>query len=72
MVDEQMWPFPNNPSAYFYPKAVHDIVGPYNVEEHFGMDVEFILAVVQAIEPLYIDVVLGNFRRIPGTKTYGL
>lgn len=69
MAHEQTWPFPYNPSAYFYPKAVHDIVGPYNVEEHFCMDLEFILAVVQAIEPLYIDVVLGNFRLIPGTKT---
>ena len=70
MVDYEAWPFPYNPSAYFYPKAVHDAVGPYNVEEHFSMDFEFILAVVQAIEPLYIDAVLGNFRFIPGTKTF--
>lgn len=33
------------------------------------MDLEFILAAVPAIEPLYIDAVLGNFRLIPGTKT---
>jgi glycosyltransferase involved in cell wall biosynthesis len=70
IVDDDMWPFPHNPSAYFYPKLVHEIVGPYNVEEHFGMDFEFILAVIQTIEPLYIDSVLGNFRRIPGTKTH--
>jgi glycosyltransferase involved in cell wall biosynthesis len=70
MVGGEKWPFPYNPTAYFYPKAVHDVVGPYNIEEHFAMDLEFILKVVQAIQPLYIDAVLGNFRLIPGTKTF--
>ena len=70
MFDDKLWPFPVNPSAYFYPKAVHDIVGLYNLEEHYTMDLEFILAVVQAIEPLYVDAVLGNMRRIEGTKTF--
>jgi glycosyltransferase involved in cell wall biosynthesis len=70
MINETKWPFPYNPSAYFYPKAVHDVVGPYNIEDHFAMDFEFVLAVVQAIKPLYVDVVLGNFRLIPGTKTF--
>jgi glycosyltransferase involved in cell wall biosynthesis len=70
MLDDEMWPFPVNPSAYFYPKAVHDIVGFYNLEEHYAMDLEFILAVVQTIEPLYVDAVLGNMRRIEGTKTF--
>jgi glycosyltransferase involved in cell wall biosynthesis len=70
VIDPGKWPFPYNPSAYFYPKAVHDVVGRYNIEEHFGMDFEFILAAVRAIEPLYVDAVLGNFRLIPGTKTF--
>jgi glycosyltransferase involved in cell wall biosynthesis len=70
MIDPWKWPFPYNPSAYFYPKAVHDVIGRYNIEEHFGMDFEFILAAVRAIEPLYVDAVLGNFRLIPGTKTF--
>jgi len=70
MFDDKLWPFPVNPSAYFYPKAVHHIVGPYNLQEHYTMDLEFILAVVQAIEPLYVDAVLGNMRRIEGTKTF--
>src|SRR5260221_6818862 len=50
LVDDGMWPFPHNPSAYFYPKAVHGIVRPYNLEAHFCMDFEFTLAVVQTIE----------------------
>jgi glycosyltransferase involved in cell wall biosynthesis len=70
LIADAKCPFPYNPVSYFYPKAVHDVVGPYNIEEHFGMDFEFILAVVQAIKPLYIDAVLGNFRLIPGTKTF--
>jgi glycosyltransferase involved in cell wall biosynthesis len=70
MVDDELWPWPVNPAAYFYPKSVHEIIGPYNVDEHQGMDLEFLLAAVQAIEPLYIDVVLGNWRYIPGTKTF--
>jgi hypothetical protein len=70
MIDEAKWPFPYNPFAYFYPKSVHDVVGLYNIEDNFAMDFEFILAVVQAIKPLYIDTVLGNFRLIPGTKTF--
>jgi glycosyltransferase involved in cell wall biosynthesis len=70
MVDDGLWPYPQNPAAYFYPKSIHNVIGPYNVEEHFGMDLEFIFKVIQAIEPIYIDDVLGNFRLIPGTKTY--
>jgi glycosyltransferase involved in cell wall biosynthesis len=70
MMDPIKWPIPPNPAAYFYPKAVHDVVGYYNTEEHFGMDFEFILAVVQAIKLVYVDAVLGNFRLIPGTKTF--
>lgn len=68
--EQQIWPFPHNPSAYFYPKSVHDVIGLYNIESHFCMDFEFILAVTQVIEPLYIDIALGNFRLIPGTKTF--
>jgi glycosyltransferase involved in cell wall biosynthesis len=70
MVDEERWPFPLNPVAYFYPKTVHEVVGLYNLQEHYAMDFEFILAVVQAIEVLYVDIVLGNMRRIEGTKTF--
>ena len=70
MVDDCTWPFPHNPSAYFYPRSLHDVVGPYNINSHFCMDFEFILAVVQNIRPLYINAVLGNFRLIPGTKTF--
>jgi glycosyltransferase involved in cell wall biosynthesis len=71
MMNDERWPHPYNPAAYFYPKAIHDVIGPYNIKEHFAMDLEFILAAVQATKPVYIDAVLGNFRLIPGTKTFG-
>jgi glycosyltransferase involved in cell wall biosynthesis len=70
LADWATWPYPYNPSSYFYPKAVHDLVGYYDVEEHHCMDVKFVLAAIQKLEPLYLDEVLGNFRFIPGTKTY--
>jgi glycosyltransferase involved in cell wall biosynthesis len=70
MVDEEVWPFPQNPAAYFYPKVAHNLIGPYNHDEHQVMDFEFILAILQAVEPLYIDAVLGNMRFIEGTKTF--
>jgi glycosyltransferase involved in cell wall biosynthesis len=71
LVDDETWPFPCNPSSYFYPKVLHDVVGYYDVGEHFGMDLKFILSAIQQIEPLYVDEILGNFRFIPGTKTFG-
>jgi len=63
--------FPMNPSSYFYHKALHDIIGPYDVEEHFGMDVHFIFRAVQAAHVCYVDRPWGNLRYFPGTKTYG-
>ena len=70
VVDREAWPFPHNPSSYFYPKRLHEEVGYYDVDEHFAMDLKFVLAAIQVIEPLYIDEVLGNFRLVPGTKTF--
>lgn len=62
--------FPNNPSAYFYHKSLHEIIGLYDVEEHFGMDVHFIFRAVRAAHVEYVDKVWGNYRYLSGTKTY--
>jgi len=70
LVDRWTWEYPYNPTAYFYPKAIHESVGYYDVKEHFAMDLKFILAAIQEIEPLHIDEILGNFRLTPGTKTF--
>ena len=65
-----LYEFPYCPAAYFYPKDLHKVVGFYDVNEHFQMDVAFILSAVQHIKTLYVDEVWGNFRFIDGGKTF--
>lgn len=62
--------FPLNPSSYFYHKSLHDRIGLYDVDEHFGMDVHFIFKAVRAAQVTYVDRLWGNLRYFPGTKTY--
>lgn len=69
--DESRYPFPVNPSAYFYHKSLHDRIGFYSLDEHFAMDLDFLLrAVKSAAEVRYVDEIWGNFRHIEGTKTF--
>ena len=65
-------PFPLNPSAYFYHKSLHELIGLYNVDEHYMMDLEFIIKAVQHANITYIDETWGNHRHINGTKTVDL
>lgn len=58
-----------NPSAYFYHKSLHDKIGLYLVEEHYTMDIDFLMKTVQSATVKYFDETWGNFRKIPGTKT---
>jgi glycosyltransferase involved in cell wall biosynthesis len=62
-------PAPCNPSAYFYHKSIHAIVGLYSLEEHYAMDLDFILRVVRVANSVYFDEVWGNFRLHKATKT---
>ena len=62
-------PWPVNPSAYFYHTSLHQQIGPYNVQDHYTMDVDFLLRAVQVAWVQYVDEVWGNFRLIKGTKT---
>jgi len=62
--------FPMNSSAYFYHKSLHERIGLYEVDEHYAMDIHFILRSVQVSSITYIDQVLGNYRYLQGTKTY--
>jgi glycosyltransferase involved in cell wall biosynthesis len=70
VADESRYPFPVNPSAYFYHKSLHDIIGMYDTGEHYTLDIDFILKAVRHAHCLYIDKTLGNYRYISGTKTY--
>jgi glycosyltransferase involved in cell wall biosynthesis len=62
-------PFPYNPSAYFYHKSLHQKIGLYKVDEHYMMDIDFIIKAVQAAKVKYVNEIWGNHRQIQGTKT---
>lgn len=62
--------FPHNPSAYFYHAEIHKIIGLYDINEDYAMDFDFIIRATQVAKVKYKDEVWGNFRYIPGTKTY--
>jgi len=63
--------FPLNPAAYFYHKSLHQRIGPYETQEHFGMDVHFVFRAVQNANVTYVDKTWGNYRYLESTKTYG-
>ena len=70
VANEKYYPFPVNPSAYFYHKSLHDIIGLYDPELHYEMDLDFVLKAIKNSHAEYVDVALGNFRFIRGTKTF--
>lgn len=68
IADRCEWPY--NPSAYFYPRALHDRIGLFPVEEHYAMDYDFILKAATAGIPFhYVPETWGNFRLLPEAKT---
>jgi glycosyltransferase involved in cell wall biosynthesis len=62
-------PLPCNPSAYFYHKSIHNLVGFYKTDEHFAMDFDFILRAVRVATVKYVDEFWGNFLEHEATKT---
>lgn len=65
-------PFPLNPSAYFYHKSLHQKIGLYKTDEHYMMDLDFLIKAVQKAKVKYVDEILGNHRQLEGTKTVTL
>ena len=68
--DSARYPVPANPSAYFYHRAVHDIVGGYDVDNRYAMDLDFLLACARRVDCRFTPRHWGNFRIAPGCKTY--
>ncbi len=62
--------FPVNPTAYFYRKSLHKELGFYNEQNHYNMDLEFIILVALNSRLTYVDRDWGNFRMLPNTKTF--
>ena len=61
---------PYNPSAYFYHKSLHDIIGYYDKNDHYVMDLDFLLRAFNVANILYFNETWGNFRFIKGRKTF--
>ena len=66
----QVYPFPCNPSSYFYHRSLHEFIGLYDETDDYTMDVEFIFRAARAAHCVYVEETWGNFRFFPGTKTY--
>lgn len=65
-----MFPLPINPAAYFYTRDVHGIVGGYDVDDSHAMDCGFLLTAAERVKMIYVPELWGNFRFIPGAKTF--
>lgn len=66
--DYAQWP--NNPAAYFYHRSVHDIVGMYDVADHYTMDLDFVFRCARDVHTRYVARHWGNFILHPGCKTF--
>ena len=62
-------PYPCNPAAYFYHTSLHQKTGGYQLDDHYSMDLDFLLKAVQVANVVYVDRTWGNYRRLEGTKT---
>jgi glycosyltransferase involved in cell wall biosynthesis len=69
LLGSEVNPHPVNPSAYFYHKSLHDIIGPYREDMGVGQDLPFLLSAVQVATVRYFDELWGNYRLIEGTLT---
>lgn len=62
--------YPHNPSAYFYHKSLHERIGGYDTDLQDVLDMDFIFRAVPQAKVIYVNKNLGNFRFIPGTKSF--
>jgi glycosyltransferase involved in cell wall biosynthesis len=58
-----------NPVGYFYRREVQEAVGGFNENNHFAMDLEFLLDSARVFELKKINVLMGVFRYFKNTKT---
>ena len=69
MLGTELVQFPLNPSAYFYHRSIHDAIGLYAEDEHFAMDLDFLLRAVWVADFHYVNETWGNFCLSPTCKT---
>jgi glycosyltransferase involved in cell wall biosynthesis len=59
-----------NSAGYFFRRWVLESVGPFNVEDHYHMDFEFLIEARRRCAFTKIAKPLATFRLLPGTKTF--
>lgn len=69
LLGPDFYPFPFNPSAYFYERSLHELVGPFDTSDEWAMDLDFLLRAVRVAHVVYVDETWGNFRIHPAAKT---
>jgi hypothetical protein len=60
---------PLNPAQYLYHRSLHHAIGPYAVDEHFAMDIDFVFRAAAVARLRHVDEVWGNYRYLPEAKT---
>ena len=61
--------FPFNPAAYFYDKEVHELVGFYDEDDDYTMDVDFLFRAFASVHTEYRDELWGHVRVHETAKT---
>ncbi len=61
--------FPNNPVSYFYKRHVQEEIGKLPEDNHFAMDMWFLLHAYKKFKILKIDKILGTFHSDGTNKT---
>ena len=61
--------FPNNPVSYFYRRKVQEKIGKFPVDDHFSMDIWFLLKAYKNFKVVKINSVLGIFHSDGKNKT---
>jgi glycosyltransferase involved in cell wall biosynthesis len=70
LTGQKYHPTPVNPSAYFYHRSLHSLVGFYDTNENYAMDFDFLYRAIPSSNIVKTNKILGNFRYTTHTKTY--
>lgn len=72
LLGHHLVPFPVNPVAYFYNRELHRLIGGFDEDDPFTMDLDFLLRAIRIAQVVYVDDTLGEFILHPESKTYAV
>jgi glycosyltransferase involved in cell wall biosynthesis len=58
-----------NPAAYFYHTSLHQQIGDYKLDEHYALDLDFVIRAAKVANLKYVNINFGNYRMYTETKT---